>query len=521
MATEITYGGYSFPHPYPLVSLNEAPIYIGGDLDYGALSISLVGEITGCGLSDLKRKKDDLVAGLSTGFQTLTIGNSGYEYAKPLSVNFPSERIGKIIPYQIEFEAYHEKDFSQYFGIVDPTDSWTFSEDQGRIVSATHNVSARAAKTSADSLLSARNFVNSRLNGYENISLFLTGAPFILERKDEAVNRQQNSYSVSETWRVSTSRNDFDISGAIVRAETQIDYNASDSVSVSVNGTIDGGISGSVSTGMFDSEKAKIFAQNSLSSFKIDLEDSFYGQVFREPNSYNYDIDTGSNSISFSFSFKDPTDPRNQEVIHNYDISVDASKDNGSVSVSLKGDVSYNSLLNPFTGSSPELETRFQKVNSGFNEINFYALAQEGFSWFTGVDLPYKKSPLNTQIEQFNIEKRPFDSQITYTYNYNNSIDIFSGFLENAQVSISTNHPFTKYGIKPTTDNSFSVQPLYDTILQKSINIQGNVSADRDVDDAISFVSGWANQYNSGLLVSDRQETGNRRISISKTFVIK
>lgn len=521
MATEITYGGYSFPHPYPFVGLSESPIIVSGQVDYGQLNITLVGQFTGCGLTEVKEERDRLLNALSTGFQTLTVGNTGYSYVKPISVNFPDSQIHRSLPYQIDFEAYHEKDFSQFYGILDPIDVWTFSEQEGRIVSASHNVSARAVKHDSDSLLAARNFVNSRMNGYENLSLFLTGATAILESKSENVDRLSNSYSVNENWRVSTSRGLYDKADAIVRPQAQISYNAADSVSIRVQGTIEGGISGSATTGMFTTVEATEFAKNALANFKDDIEENLYGQLFRGPQDYSYDVDTGSNSINFSFSFNDPTDPRNQEVIHDYNISVDASKDRSSVDVSIQGVVKYNSTNDIFTGQSPETEIRFQKVDSGFSGISPFSIAQQGFEWFTGANLDYSDKPLKETFETFNIDKKPFDSEINYSYNFSNGVDFFSGLLRNAEVTISTEHPFLKYGVKQTTDNSFAAQPLYDTILKKSLSIRGLINDNVNIQDALDFASGWANQYNSGIIIENQYQTGSNSISINRSFVIE
>ena len=76
------------------------------------------------------------------------------------------------------------------------------------------------------------------------------------------------------------------------------------SLSLSVDGTIVGGISGNAETGFFTPQDATEFAKNALRRTKIDYEESLYGDIFREPESFNYDIDTGANTISFSFLLK-------------------------------------------------------------------------------------------------------------------------------------------------------------------------------------------------------------------------
>lgn len=523
MATEISYGGYVFPHPIPFVGMSEEPVFLSGQLDHGRMSLSLIGELTGCNLTSLKIQKDNLIAAMSSGYKQLTVGNTGYSYAKPLGVDFAESNLTKRLPYSVDFEVYHQKDFSQFYGIDSPEDIWEFNEQGDRIIGATHSVSARGLKVSAtDSLVAARNFVNSRLNGYNPLSLFFTGTSYILTSKDESINRISNSYGITEQYQISDSRYGYDATGRLIRSEVQSSYNGDDSLSVSVRGTIEGGISGSVDTGMFTPDMATELAKNAVARAKIPFEESLYGEIFRGPNSYNYSVDTGSNSISFSFDFNDPTDPRNQDVIHDYTVGVSASKDSANVSVALNGEVRYNSIKDIFTGQAPEEEVRFQKVQEVYSGINHFAIAQNSFGWVQPLPLPYSDKDLNPQFEQFNVNKQPFTSSIDYSYTFTNSVDFFSGLLRNASVTIETQHPFTKYSVKPTTDNSFAVQPLYDTLTRKTVNINGIISQGVSIDDAVTFVTGWAEQYKSdGLLIEHTLDTGSNTISLSKSYVIE
>ena len=206
MSTAISYGGYSFPHPYPFLAIDHEPIIISGVLDHSVITASLVGEFTGCNFTSLKRQKDKLISGLSTGFQPLVVGDKTYEYAKPISANFSSSNIRNRLPYSIEFTIQNETDFSTFYGVKNPVDTWSFSEEEGRTVSATHTVSAFGVKISGDSLTNARNFVNSRLDGFESTySVMLSGSSPILVSKNEDIDRTSNFYSVTENWKYSLS----------------------------------------------------------------------------------------------------------------------------------------------------------------------------------------------------------------------------------------------------------------------------------------------------------------------------
>ena len=110
---------------------------------------------------------------------------------------------------------------------------------------------------------------------------------------------------------------------------------------------------------------------------------------------------------------------------------------------------------------------------------------------------------------------------INYNHSYSNVPDLFSGLLKNASVSVETKHPIAIYGVKPTVDGSFSVQDLYDTLEEKTVNVNGTLTTGTNVDFAVDFIYNYMSQHSGSLstLTSDTIQTGNNTISISRTFV--
>ena len=520
---DISYGGYSFPHPLPFVAQDEQPIFVSGRVDHSIISIDLIGQLTGCDLPSLKAQKEEMVLALSSGFQELTIGNTGFNYAKPINIDFQDSDLTRILPYNASFEIYHKKDFSEFCGINNPVDTWEYQENElDNTVNVVHTVSASATKTSdTDTLTVAKEFVDSRLNGFDNMSLFFTGDTSILISKEETVNRQTNSYGVTETYQLSESLAGHDTSHSIIRPSCQISYGIDSSLSLDVNGTIIGGISGSAETGDFTAQDATEFAKNAVRRSKINFEDSLYGDIFREPQSFNYDIDTGANTISFSFSFSDPTDFRTGEVLHDFSSSIKASKEEAGVTVSIDGRVYYNGTKDIFSTDTPEQEDRYKKVESFFSGVDQYPIAQKHFEYFNDINLNYNSAPLNTTAQEFTITKNPHSAEITYNHSFSNIPDLFSGLLKRPSVTIQTEHPIAVYGIKPTIDGSFSVQDLYDTLERKSVSVNGQLNTGTSVDLAASFIYNFMSQYSgsSSSMVSDTIQTGNNNISISRSFV--
>ncbi len=519
---EIKYGGFSFPKPLPYIGEDLNSVVLSGSLDHISNNISLVGEITGCDLNSVKTQKEALVRALSSGFQRLVIGNTGYDFAKPVSINFPSSSIRKRLPYEISFECYENLNFSQFYGISDPVDTWVFSEEDDRIVSASHTVSARGLKVvTGSSLGAAKNFVNGRLNGFDgNLSLFFSGQSFVLASKREEINRVSNVYGITEDWSLSQSLNGFDRSDSIVRADCSISYDSESSLSLSVRGTIRGGISGSANTGYFTIQDATNFAKNSVIRSKIPYEDSLYGDILREPRTYNYSLDTGSNNISFSFDFLDPTNLRTGDVLHDYATSISASKDDPFSSVSVNGSVYYASNRDIFTTSQPETEQRWIKVNAYFSGINPFLVAQEHFNLFKDPSLNYNLSDLNDVVSTYNISKSPHSALIEYDFSYSNRPDLFSGMFKDISLIIDTTHPIPSYSIEETTDNSFAVQETFSSIERKSVSLNATLNSGVNFNNALSYVNGWILQYSGqgAVLTENSLQTGSNTFSLTKSF---
>lgn len=521
----ISYGGYSFPHPLPFVSKTNNPVFLSGSLDHSFVNLSLIGQLTGCRYTDLKVAKDEIVHALSSGYKNLTIGGTGYEYAKPISIQFGNSNLNRILPYEISFEAYQDSDFSNFFGISSPIDRWQFDEAGDRLVAATHDVSAVGIKVSTgDPLVSARNFVNSRLNGFDSdISLFFSGQTFILKQKNEEINRVNNSYSVSEVYDLSTSVNSYDTETSIVRVQSSLSYDSESNLRVSVNGTIEGGISGFVDSGQFTPDQATEFARNSALRAKVDEEELLYGEILKGPNSYQYDFDTGSNSIAFSFDFSDPTDYRTGDVIHDYSLSFSASKDENSVEGSINGVVKYDSINDIFLTEVPEDEERYQKVEAFFSGISPFSILQQNYLYFNSDSVNYNKNPLNDSFAKLDINKNPFESSIDYTYTANNKLDFFSGMFENVDLKIETEHPITTYFAEQTTDSSFAVQSTHDTLERRTITFNGQLASNADLISGINIAENYISQYSgdSSYLLTDDISTGLRNVSITKKYVLE
>lgn len=476
MSEQITYGSYTFPSPTPLVGQSVEPVYIQGKVDHFLENINLIGTLTGVDLSGLHLQKMQMVSGLLPEFKTLSIthgaSTTGFAFSKPNSITFDDSDLTTVLPYSVSFTSYTDRSFSKFFGITNPVDNWSFNEEQGKISQATHNVSAVGVKANAsEALVNAKNFVDSRLKGYVDLSLFQTGATGFLVSKNENIDRKQNSYSITETYKYNTSEDPITDSG-ITTSNTQISFDKNGGLTVGVNVSVQGSMSagkdgiGMLDTGVITADMASDIAVNAVVSSLSDYESGAYTFSARKPSSVNYKVDTGSNKIDFGFTFDDPENlDQIGNVIHKKSASVSASKDNSKITVAVNGNIEYNNPFNIIPTGDPATGQRFLEVDSFFSGVQddsgFLNLAIEALQDFTGDATGYHISGdyLNPIEVNKSINKNPQNSSISYSLSFDNRIDISSGTLSGLQVSIADKKPIELSGIVPSL-GGFAKQKL-------------------------------------------------------------
>lgn len=476
----ISYGSFSFPSPSPIFAIGDSPLYVGGAIDSSLSKITLVGSITGNNLASLSLQKKQMISGLLSEYQTLSVEGESFPFCKPTNIGFSDSDLTTFLPYSVEFERHDSKSFSQYYGITNPVDSWAFQEQQSRVVQATHSVSAQGLKTgSSDPLVSARTFVNSRLSGFNNLSIINpSGIPFLLSKTEE-VDRFQNTYSATETYSFSTSRNPI-TNSAIITANTKINYVKGGESSVSVDGSIVGDITGSsVSSSMFSPSHAKTLAIQAIERSKSSYENSIYGILNNGPETYDYNVNETANKIDFSFTFRDPFRIRKNDVLNEYTVTVAATKDNNTITASIDGTLTYSGPFDIFNGYAIESSPRYLKIVQELNSLNPYNLVREKYSNFiSNVGIYEDSNYLNPIPVSESVTKSPFVPSISYSYSYDNNFDLSNGSLKNLQVQITNVVPIARKEIKES-NNGFSIQTTANKLLGR---IQISSSCDENED---------------------------------------
>jgi|TARA_R110002020_G_scaffold158318_3_gene341477 hypothetical protein len=469
MPETVSYGSYTFPAPAPLIGESSDMVYVAGKVDHFLNSVSVVGNLTGQNLSGLDLQKMQMVSGMLSEFETLSISNDTetkeFPQSKAVSISFSDSNLTTVSPYSVSFECYSSGLFSEFFGIIDPTDTWSFSEQENKITKATHSVSAQGVTGhNKAALVNARDFVTGRMTGFANLSLFQTGVdnvyPFLTSRTED-INKFSNSYSLTEEYDYSTSKNPISNSG-VVTTDTSISFDKEGGLSVKVGGSIYGSIDanikgGLLTTGDFTASQAQEVAVNAVVSSVSDFESGSYTFVNRAPTSYEYTINTGENRIDFSFDFSDPDNiDQVGNVLHKQSAAISASKDKANLGINVNGEFKYNAPFDIMGTGDPVLSSRFQQVQevfsgfatgSGFLNLAVEALRDfraDATGWHISGDY-VNPVPLSKQIT-----KNPSQSLISYAVGFDNRIDLSSGTLSGLKVDISDKKPIELSGIVPS-----------------------------------------------------------------------
>jgi len=353
MSIQITYDNFSFNNPIPFVTKSQEVINYGDR--WGQITkITLEGQLTGTCPNDfgqLITGQNNLISGFSKDFKILNIVEDGKNLFKGDScivrnINFDQSKYVKMLGYTIELDCYESGLFSGMFGVLEPTNEYSFAENPDKSITINHNISAKGINTSArSSIENARAYVNS-LTGYDtnilpiNINNTPTYTP-LLRSLSENINRLNGTYSIAESYIVDIS-NDVNISSNyFTRYTTNITKSInSDFDTISIQGTIQGAKRGNFTD-------TKNYARN-LDLYTI-CQNVFDGTLNDIPISLSFEENEAANSINFSATFDTDTINPTNSTYHDYSVEINKDVITSISSVSISGPVkSRGNLKNKF-----------------------------------------------------------------------------------------------------------------------------------------------------------------------------
>lgn len=243
-------GDLFFPQPTPFVGMEVQNVY-NGELWAKLETITLDGQITGCRFGDLVTGQRNIVERLKKNYQSLEIwqeknGVSGRVFQKNhvevQTIAFNEDRWVGVLPYTITLTCYPSGYFSGQFGVLDPVDTWTYSEQKDYSSSITHTVSCRGYNTSAganNALENARTWAFGKryLDSFVApafISNFTSGNVCLVSSAED-IDRFGGTYSITDTYSSDLTRSGY----GILRYNTSLD-SGDNKVTVTLNGSIEG-----------------------------------------------------------------------------------------------------------------------------------------------------------------------------------------------------------------------------------------------------------------------------------------
>ena len=257
--TEILYGGKTFSgiSPAPFVYFDTENINYGGT-DWGKkYKVKLDGQITGkCRdgtFYELEKKKQKLILNFKDDHKNLEIFENGSslfcEVCQVESISFEESRYVGILPFSVSLSCYNSGSFGGHYGVINPVDSWDFSESEDSILTIKHDISANSAGSS--DISAAKKWAQGRTGIAQKIKSLkfdnFSGS-FMLDSFSEQINRFDGKYSIQETYRGDLSESGSNAAG-ILRYTFDSNTNIEDGLT---SLSIEGSIAGKMTTGIGD-----------------------------------------------------------------------------------------------------------------------------------------------------------------------------------------------------------------------------------------------------------------------------
>ena len=524
MSVEIKYNGSSISagygssatesQPVPFFSESKEMIDIGSSRWGQRCNLTLDGQLTGRGnkliniygedpgpnpqaaasFSDtLTGHLENLVSRFDSNFKDLSIVEDGveilnYPNCRVDSINFNESTMGSIVDYSISLSSY--KNFSGTFGVLDPVENISYSQQENGLITATFEVSAKGFKTDAkEAFYNAKDFVTNRLILSQTADAndwlipppkFMGwdggGNPVLLSRT-ESIDRINATYGVTENYLIDPSN--AGAASAITESysvswETGLEV---DEVNVSVEGTFKGGKEVLFSDLRLQADNTAIgggtLYANAVAESKVT-------DLIEQPISKTVNEDTYNNTVSINATFT------NNQLLTNtslngiskygavwYDPTVDFDYDNikEKISVSISGPILTNVSL------------RKEKWNAIYdyltNTIYTHAdgpagfirnIANEVYTPLFGTSYPLHPEPLSLTVAM-NENAGTIDLSATF-----DNRDFFHSQVSDIEYTVNVKPSLPIYSPTPAyNDNGYYIVYDINSKNREKISFQTNV----------------------------------------------
>lgn len=434
--------------PAPLVSKSVQTVDVNGRWAQ-ANTFTLRGQITGqCeGFQYYIDKKNQIVSGFREDFKTLEFYESGspftgYSNVKLNSISFDAHNYGAgILGYEVSLSCYPEHYFSGTYGVLEPSETFSFQDGEDGTLTVSHNISAKGFCTTggtSNALDNAKNWVQARTGWSSQVlpayASGVTGG-LCLQSLRENYDRLNGTYSVSESY---IGDRYFGVSNGFLRYSTSVNSGEDGQCSVSLDGSIRNCKYGTIS-GL----REKYSAFDAFSAAAQQYRD-VTTLTDLNPIPVSRSVSEARNGVSLSFSYLWNNDTRGPIVVE-YQTNFDYSFEEDLVSADVSATV-YSK--NPYSSG------KWQQVLDFGEGINLYSIAAAEYANFVAQAAPHMAAtPLSSQKLSESRSEDEYNCRLQLRESYNNAPQPPLGFVSQVS-SIRVSPALNKYSASPILDGA-------------------------------------------------------------------
>lgn len=479
--------------PLPYVSLSNDSVHYGKR--WGSTQkVTLNGQITGANQKNISLVQSALVDRFSKSFRTFSINEGTGQrincpenllsdgllyvmgYAKVESISFAENNYVGVLDYTIQLSDYCG-DWSGELGIVDPKDSWSFSDSEDGTATVSHSVSARGMIALVthyddndvehhyrDPINNARDWVRNHSGSASMPQPYFVGsgktAHPILMSVSENMNRTDGTYSVQEEYSYNTGESLQPVTTHEISLDSGIESDF-----VSVNYTVN--LRGGKTIGLNDIRESTDYKRY-ITDAKVFIESETDVQNLNPtPITFSVNEDTGANSIQYQATFDNNNlfsnalnDNGNDSNLSNaywdYTVNINTDEIRGFTTVSVDGPIVSRG------DNLPDKITRAERFAKAIDEKGFaYTLAKQAYDDFVSEE---KRFTLGKIPNSFSINENKFTSEYSVSAQFDDKFEYSNGSKIPKRTSYSIDITPARQSFKPKpacNENGYYV--VYDT----------------------------------------------------------
>jgi len=404
--------------PVPFVSISQDFIDFGNKWNQ-ITNLTLEGQLTGKYVGNnsfyyLNNSFKSLLSGFQDNYKVLEIRQDSNKFISGIavinSIQINEEPWYGILPFTVDISLYEPNLFTNYYGVVEPEEKFSFSEEQGDILNFTHSLSAKGIVTqNKNAIQNAKDWVKARSGDFNKVLPILVkdnfSKSYLRKSTKETIDRFNGVYSIESQF--------------VKNINPESPQNAFLNYTIDLSSGIEDGfivakINGSLEYNNINTLRTEYNKLNLFNICNNSANDVFKTALSSRPIDQSVEEAAQENKLNFSSTFNNDF---LSEIINDYTVDIDLD------SLKCIATVRLNTTISCKYG---DIATRWEKVE------NFY---RNSFSAFTLANTEYSKEVQgkvlhNTPISE-SISFDKFNAQIQYSAQFTNKRVSFNNDILN------------------------------------------------------------------------------------------